>query len=57
MTIRRLRHNVAGVLVSTVDNEACLYDSTAVRRGLATAWDAPQRDLCADPRSRDRSCF
>ena len=57
MTIRRLRHNVAGVLVSTVDNEACLYDSTAVRRDWAIAGTLHSGTVCADPRSRDRSCF
>ena len=37
MTTGRLRRNVAGVLISTVDTEADLYDSTAVSR------DGPSR--------------
>ena len=37
MTTGRLRRNIAGLLVSTVDTEADLYDSTAVWRDRAIA--------------------
>jgi hypothetical protein len=37
MTIGRLRRNITGLLVSTVDTEADLYDSTAVCRDRAMA--------------------
>ena len=57
MTIGRLRRNVTGVLVSTVDTEADLYDSTAVWRERAIAGTLHSGTLGADPRSRDRTCF
>ena len=57
MTIGRLRRNIAGVLVSTVDTEADLYDSTAVWRDRAIAGTLHSGTVGADRRSRDRTCF
>jgi deaminated glutathione amidase len=57
ITIGRLRRNIAGVLVSTVDTEADLYDSTAVWRDRAIAGTLHSGTVGADRRSRDRTCF
>jgi hypothetical protein len=57
MTIGRLRRNITGLLVSTVDTEADLYDSTAVLPRPGDGRDAPYRKVGADRRSRDRTCF
>jgi len=57
VTIGRLRRNVTGVLVSTVDTEAALYDSTAVWRSRAIAGTLHSGRLVTDPRSEDRTCL
>jgi deaminated glutathione amidase len=57
VTIGRLRRNVTGVLVSTVDTEADLYDSTAARRDRAMVGTIHSGSLVADPRSEDRTCL
>lgn len=54
VTVGRLRRNVAGVLISTVDTERALYDSTRAWRGRALRGVLHSGDLVRDPRSRDR---
>jgi deaminated glutathione amidase len=51
----RLRRNVAGVLISTVDTERELYDSTAAWRDRAIAGTLHSGTPVDDPRSRDRT--
>lgn len=51
----RLRRNRPGVLVSTVDTDAELYDSTAVWRERALSGVLHSGCLVDDPRSRDRT--
>jgi deaminated glutathione amidase len=46
---------VAGVLVTTVDTEQDLYDSTAAWRGRAMAGVLHSGTLVSDPRSADRT--
>ena len=55
VTVGRLRRNVAGVLVTTVDTEQDLYDSTAAWRGRAMAGVLHSGTLVSDPRSADRT--
>jgi deaminated glutathione amidase len=55
ITVGRLRRNVPGVLVTTVDTEADLYDSTAAWRDRALAGRLHSGTVPADPRSDDRT--
>ena len=51
----RLRKHTAGVLLSTVDTEAPLYDSTVAWRERAMAGTYHSGRLADDPRSHDRT--
>jgi predicted amidohydrolase len=55
ITTGRLRRNVAGVLLSTVDTTEELYDSTAAWRQAAIAGTLHSGALVSDPRSEDRT--
>lgn len=55
ITVGRLRRNQPGILVTTVDTEAELYDSTAAWRARAMAGQFHSGTLPADPRSADRT--
>jgi hypothetical protein len=55
VTIGRLRRNVPGVLVSTVDTEQELYDSTAPWRERAMVGALHSGTLVSDPRSEART--
>jgi deaminated glutathione amidase len=55
VTVGRLRRNVPGVLVTTVDTTADLYDSTARWRDRAMAGQLHSGTPPADPRSADRT--
>ena len=55
ITTGRLRRNVPGVLVSTVDTRQELYDSTAAWREQAMAGVLHSGTLVSDPRSGDRT--
>jgi deaminated glutathione amidase len=55
VTVGRLRRNRPGVLLTTVDTEATLYDSTAAWRGRAMAGQLHSGTPPADPRSADRT--
>jgi len=55
VTAGRLRRNSPGVLVTTVDTEQQLYDSTAAWRGRAMAGELHSGALSSDPRSADRT--
>jgi len=55
VTTGRLRRNVAGVLISTVDTRQDLYDSTAAWRRRAVAGTLHSGTLVTDPRSDDRT--
>jgi predicted amidohydrolase len=55
ITTGRLRRNVAGVLVSTVDTEADLYDSTDPWRERAMAGVLHSGERVSDPRSDRRT--
>jgi deaminated glutathione amidase len=55
ITIGRLRRNVPGVLVSTVDTGLELYDSTAPWRERSMAGTFHSGTLVSDPRSDDRT--
>lgn len=57
ITIGRLRRNVPGVLVATVDTDQELYDSTSVWRDRAIAGVLHSGSLVSDPRSDDRTCL
>lgn len=57
ITTGRLRRNVAGVLISTVDTDEPLYDSTADWRQRALSGTYHSGELCSDPRSSDRTCY
>jgi predicted amidohydrolase len=57
MTTGRLRRNVPGLLVTAVDIDEELYDSTATWRGRALQGRLHSGDLADDPRSADRSGF
>ena len=53
----RLRRNQAGVLISRVDTQARLYDSTASWRGRAMRGVLHSGTLVRDPRSTNRKAF
>jgi deaminated glutathione amidase len=55
ITTGRLRRNVPGVLISTVDTGEELYDSTAAWREQAMAGVLHSGTLVSDPRSDDRT--
>jgi deaminated glutathione amidase len=55
ITTGRLRRNVAGVLVSTVDTDEDLYDSTAAWRDRAMSGTLHSGMTVNDPRSDDRT--
>jgi predicted amidohydrolase len=55
ITTGRLARHRAGVLVSTVDTDIDLYDSTRVGRGNAMAGILHSGDLVSDPRSAART--
>jgi deaminated glutathione amidase len=55
VTTGRLRRNVAGVLLSTVDTSAEIYDSTAAWRQRAIAGTLHSGSLVSDLRSADRT--
>ncbi|HXW44112.1 MAG TPA: carbon-nitrogen hydrolase family protein [Streptosporangiaceae bacterium] len=55
ITVGRLRRNVPGILVTTVDTEAELYDSTAAWRGRALAGRLHSGTVPQDPRSANRT--
>jgi deaminated glutathione amidase len=55
ITAGRLRRNMPGVLVTTVDTEQKLYDSTAGWRDRAMAGQLHSGTLASDPRSADRT--
>jgi predicted amidohydrolase len=55
VTVGRLLRNKPGVLVSTVDTEQELYDSTAPWRKRAMAGDLHSGTLVSDPRSDARA--
>jgi predicted amidohydrolase len=56
-TTGRLRRNVAGVLVSTVDTDQALYDSTTDWRARSLAGTYHSGRLVRDARSTDRTCW
>lgn len=55
ITTGRLRRNVAGVLLSTVDTAEDIYDSTGAWRGRALSGTLHSGDVTDDPRSADRT--
>jgi hypothetical protein len=55
IVVGRLRRNYPGVLVSTVDTERELYDSTAAWRDRAIGGTFHSGTLVDDLRSRDRT--
>src|SRR5271157_2772195 len=55
ITTGRLRRNVPGVLISTVDTRQELYDSTAAWREQAMTGILHSGTLVSDPRSGDRT--
>jgi deaminated glutathione amidase len=55
ITLGRLRRNTAGVLISTVDTDEDLYDSTAPWRDRAMAGTLHSGTTVRDPRSNDRT--
>ena len=55
ITTGRLRRNVPGVLITEVDTEADLYDSTAAWRDHAFEGTLHSGNLVNDPRSADRT--
>jgi deaminated glutathione amidase len=55
ITAGRLRRNMPGVLVTAVDTEQMLYDSTAGWRDRAMAGQLHSGTLPSDPRSADRT--
>jgi predicted amidohydrolase len=57
VTVGRLRRNTAGILLTSVDTEQDLYDSTASWRGRAMSGELHSGTLTSDPRSADRTCF
>jgi hypothetical protein len=57
ITVGRLRRNVAGILVTTVDTEQDLYDSTAAWRARAMAGVLHSGTLVTDPRSANRTAL
>jgi deaminated glutathione amidase len=57
VTVGRLRRNVAGVLITEVDTEQDLYDSTAAWRDRAMAGELHSGTLIEDRRSADRTAL
>jgi deaminated glutathione amidase len=57
ITTARLRRNIAGVCISSVDTEQDLYDSTITWRDRAMSGVLNSGSLVNDPRSEDRSSF
>jgi len=57
ITLGRLRRNRPGVLVSTVDTEEELYDSTGAWRDRALAGVLHSGTLVSDPRSTNRTAL
>jgi deaminated glutathione amidase len=57
VTVGRLRRNVAGILLTTVDTDQELYDSTAAWRDRAIAGELHSGTLVSDPRSADRTAL
>lgn len=57
ITLGRLRRNRPGVLVSTVDTDEELYDSTAAWRGRALAGVFHSGTTVSDPRSTNRTAL
>jgi predicted amidohydrolase len=57
VTTGRLRRNSAGVLLTTVDTEQALYDSTAAWRDRAMAGELHSGTLSNDLRSVNRTSF
>ena len=57
VTTGRLRRNVAGVLLSTVDSTEDLYDSTAPWRDRAMEGILHSGTVVTDPRSDDRTAI
>jgi len=55
VTTGRLRRNVPGVLISALDPERDLYDSTAAWRDRALAGVLHSGTAVSDPRSDDRT--
>jgi deaminated glutathione amidase len=55
VTTGGLRRNVAGILLSTVDLDADLYDSTAAWRERAMSGVLYSGTLVDDPRSHNRN--
>lgn len=55
ITTGRLRRNVSGVLVSTVDTTEKLYDSTRPWQERVMAGELHSGTLVVDPRSEDRT--
>jgi hypothetical protein len=53
----RLRRNVAGVLISDLDTELALYDSTGTWRDRAMSGTLHSGTTVSDPRSDDRTRF
>ena len=54
ITVGRLRRNQPGILLTTIDTEAQLYDSTVAWRARAMAGQLHSGTPPADPRSADR---
>lgn len=57
VTLGKLRRNVSGVLISVVDTEASLYDSTHTWRRQALSGVLHSGTLVVDPRSARRDRF
>lgn len=55
ITLGRLRRNRPGILITTVDTEEDLYDSTAAWRDRALAGVFHSGTLVGDPRSTNRT--
>jgi deaminated glutathione amidase len=57
VTVGRLRRNSAGVLLTAVDTEQDLYDSTVSWRHRAMSGELHSGTVRSDARSADRTCF
>jgi deaminated glutathione amidase len=57
VTVARARRNRAGVLLTTVDTDVPLYDSTAAWRDRAMAGTLHSGTLVSDPRSENRTAL
>jgi len=55
VTVGRLRRNRPGILLTTVNTEQDIYDSTAAWRDRAMAGELHSGTLVGDPRSADRT--